>query len=355
MKKTVKIILGILASLMLLISFAACSQSDVPEGYQLVACEGDEFRLYVPTQWIVNTTSGTTSAYYTSDAEIAVTVNKTDDANGLSLEEYWEKCDGQYKAELDGYSYDGNLKKVVLGGKSGHRRVFSAKVTKFSEIENKNVTKEYKFLQVMAQNNADTYVLTYYAPSDTFDTLLEVVEGNALDEGIIPYFRFAEPYHSEENDKEFDDNVKAPEGMKIASTNERPYILFVPKEWKINNKTDATAAYASDTDSSNVNVGMHMTSNTAETVSDHWKKLEESYKNTFLSYTLTSDEEIKMGGISARKYSYTVVSGGQEYKLIQAIVRKGEMFYYLTYTALPENYEKHLSDVDKMIANFSIK
>jgi len=354
-KKTVKIIFTILTSVMLLISLAACSQSDVPEGYQLVACEGDEFRLYVPTQWIVNTSSGTTSAYYTSDAEVAVTVSKTEDANGLSLEEYWEKCNEQYKSELDEYSYDGNVKKVVLGAKAGHRRIFSAKITKFSEIENKNVTKEYKFLQVMAKNGEDMYVLTYYAPSDKFDALLEIVEGNANDEGIIPYFRFAEPYSSEENNKDFDDKLQAPDGMKIASTKERPYILFVPKEWKINNRTDATAAYVSDTDSSNVNVGMHMTSNSAETVSDHWKKLEESYKNTFSSYTLTSDEEIKVGGISARKYSYTVVSGGQEYMIIQAIVRKGEMFYYLTYTALPENYEKHLDDVDKMIANFSIK
>ena len=31
------------------------------------------------------------------------------------------------------------------------------------------------------------------------------------------------------------------------------------------------------------------------------------------------------------------------------------MFYYVTYTSLPENFEKHLGDVDKMIANFDIR
>lgn len=355
MKRTIRAILIISIATLMLISFAACAQSDVPEGYQLVACEGDEFRLYVPTQWVVNTTSGTTSAYYTSDAEMAITVTKADDADGLTLEEYWAVCNEKYAAELNEYSYDGNVKKIVMGGKAAEQRSFVAKVTRFNETENKNVTLEYKFLQVNVQNNGNTYIFIYSAPKDQFDSQLEVVVGNSNGEGVIPYFKFAEPYTSEDNRKEYDDSVVAPDGMKLASTDERPYRLFVPTSWKINNRTDATAAYVSDTDSSNVNVGMYMTSLISETVSDHFKRLEESYKASFSSYELISDEEIKMDGISARKYTYTVVSGGQEYKMIQAIVRKGDMFYYVTYTATAENFEKHLADVRKIIENFDIR
>ena len=355
MKRTIKVIFGISIALLMLLSFAACSNSDIPEGYQLVACEGDEFRLYVPTQWVVNTASGTTSAYYTSDAEMGITVTKADDAKGLTLEEYWAVCDAKYKAELAEYSYDGNLKKIVMGGKAAEQRSFAAKVTRFNETENKNVTREYKFLQVMAQNNGETYILIYSAPADQFDSQLEVVVGNSNGEGIVPYFKFAEPYSSEDNKKEYDDKVKAPEGMKLASTDERPYRFFVPSSWQINNRTDATAAYASNSDKSNVNVGMYMTSLLTETVADHFKRLEDGYKTSFASYELISDEEITMDGISARKYTYTVVSGGQEYRIVQAIVRKGDMFYYVTYTATPENFEKHLYDVEKMIANFDIR
>ena len=355
MKRTIKTILTVCAAILMLVSLAACSQSDVPDGYQLVACEGDEFRLYVPTQWIVNTTSGTTAAYYTSDAEMGVTVTKADDAAGLTLEEYWAVCDVKYKAELEGYSYDGNVKKIVMGGKAAEQRSFSAKITRFSDTENKGVTKEYKFLQATVQNNGETYVLIYSAPTDQFDSRLETVVGNSNGEGIIPYFKFAEGYTSKDNAKDYDDKVQAPDGMKLASTEERPYRFFVPSSWKINKRTDATAAYASDSDSSNVNVGMYMTSNMAETVEDHFKRLEESYKTSLSSYALISDEEITMDGISARKYTYSVVSGGQEYKIVQAIVRKGDMFYYVTYTALPENFEKHLGDVQKMIENFDIR
>jgi len=339
----------------MLVSFAACAQSDVPDGYQLIACEGDEFRLYVPTQWIKNTTSGITSAYYTSDGEMAITVTKADDAEGLTLEEYWTVCDENHKTELEEYSYDGNLKKIVMGGKAAHQRTFTAKITRYNETENKNVTLEYKFLQVMVQNNGETYILNYSAPTDQFDLQLEVVVGSADGAGVIPYFKFAEAYTSEDNKKEYDENVVASEGMKLASTDERPYRFFIPESWKINNRTDATAAYVSESDSSNVNVGMYMSSYATETVADHFKRLEERYKTTFSSYTLISDEEITMDGISAHKYTYTVVSGAQEYKLVQAIVRKGEMFYYVTYTATPENFEKHLSDVEKMIETFDIR
>ena len=65
MKKALKFLLVLLSIIIVSAIFSSCSQSDVPEGYQLVAREGDEFRLYIPTQgWMPNTTSGLTSAYW---------------------------------------------------------------------------------------------------------------------------------------------------------------------------------------------------------------------------------------------------------------------------------------------------
>ncbi len=355
MKRIVKLICAALLAVMLIMSFSACSQSDVPDGYQLIACEGDEFRLYVPTQWIANTTGGITSAYYTSDAEISVSAHMAKDAEGLSLDEYWAVCNEKYKAELEGYTYDGSVEKIVLGGRAAQQYVFSCKLTRYSDAELKTVTTDYKFLQAMAQNDGKTYILIYSAPAEDFDSVLETVEGNAQDEGIIPYFKFAEAYVSEGGKKEFSDKVTPPEGMKLASTDERAYRLFVPESWVINRRTDATAAYASETDRSNVNVQMYMTSSNIETVSDHFAKLEATYKATFSSYTLISDEEIKMDGVSAHKYTYEAVSGGEKFKIVQAIVRKGEMFYHVTFTSTPENFDKHISDVNKMIENFDIR
>ena len=353
--KTIKIISALLLCLLLIPALAACANSDVPDGYQLVACEGDQFRLYVPTQWVPNTASGVTGAFYSSVDAASVAVYVADDAGELTVSEYWALCNEKYATDLAEYIPSQKSEKIVLGGQAAEKHVFTAKKTVYSETEKKNVTATYKFMQVMARYKGEMYVLLYTATEENYDTHIETVEGNAQDEGIIPYFRFDEAYKSEDGEKEFSDKVTAPEGMKLASTDERAYRLFVPVSWKINNRADASAAYASDTDSSNVNVQMYMTSDNTETVEKYWERLEISYKGMFAEYKLISDEKIKMDGVSAHKYTYTVVSGGQEYKLVQAILRKGEMFYCLTYTALPENFDKHLPDVEKMIENFDIR
>lgn len=355
MKKNVKLISALLLCLILIPTLASCSKSDVPDGYQLIACEGDCFRLYVPTQWVDNTSSGVTSAYYSAVDNASITVIVADDAGEMSVAEYWSVCNERYADELADYKSEEKFEKIVLGGQAAEKHVFSASVTIYSETEKKNVTSTYKFMQVMTRYKDNMYVLTFSAPADMYETHLETFEGNASDEGVIPYFRFAEPYSSEDGEKKISDKETAPEGMKLASTDERAYRFFVPSSWKINNRTDATAAYASDNDRSNVSVQMYMSSDNTETVEKHWARLEESYKTMFSEYELISDESIKMNGISAHKYTYRAVSGGQEYKMVQAIVRKGEMFYCITFTATPENFDKHLPDVNKMIEEFEIR
>ena len=355
MKRITKIVSALILCFMLISTLASCSRSDVPDGYQLVACEGDCFRLYVPTQWVLNTTSGVTGAYYSATDNVSVTVNEVHDAGDMTVEEYWNVCNERYANELTDYKPEEKSEKIVLGGQAAVKHVFTATVTVYSETEKKNVTSTYKFMQVMAKNEGKMYILNYSAPEEKYDAQLETIEGNASDEGVIPYFKFAEPYVSEDGEKKISDKVTAPEGMKLASTDERAYRLFVPQSWKINNRTDATAAYASETDRSNVSVQMYMSGDNTETVEKHWERLSESYKTVFESFTLVSDEEIKMDGIKAHKYTYEVTSGGQSYKMVQAIVRKGEMFYCLTFTATPENFDRHLPDVNKMIENFDIR
>ena len=354
-KKSIKFIVSVLIAVLLISTFVSCSNSDVPDGYQLVACEGDCFRLYVPTQWVLNTSSGVTGAYYSAVDNTSISVHTASDAGDMTISDYWTFCNERYADELADYKAESKAEKIVLGGQAAEKHVFSASVTVYSETEKKNVTATYKFMQVLARYKDEMYILTYCAPEESYENNLEIFEGNAQDEGVIPYFRFAEPYVSENGDKEISDKVSAPDGMKLASTDERAYRLFVPKEWKINNRTGATAAYASDGDSSNVSVQMYMSSDNTETAEKYWERLETSYKNMFSAFELISDEAIEMDGIAAHKYTYTTTSAGQDYKIVQAIVKKGDMFYCLTFTALPENFDRHLPDVEKMISNFDIR
>ena len=328
--------------------FTACSNSDVPDGYQLVACNGDKFRLYVPTQWTPNTANGVTSAFYSAGDNISVSVSVADDAGELEVDEYWEKCRADYEKSMDGFTFVGE-EKSKLDQQPAKKYVYTANVKIGGE------TVKYKFMQVMARYKGEMYILLYTSPEDKYDAHLADLEGDGDDLGIIDYFRFAEPY-VEEDGKEYSDKVTPPDGMKLISTDKVPYRFFVPVSWKTNDRTASAAAYYSDTDTSNVHVQMYMMGNDSpKTVEDYFEYCETKYKETFDTYTLDSTTDIKMDEVPAKQYIYTVTSGGVEYRQLQAIVKKGEVYYTLTYTAVTEKFEEHLDDVKKMIENFDIR
>ena len=149
-------------------------------------------------------------------------------------------------------------------------------------------------------------------------------------------------------------DVEIPDGMKLISTDERAYRFFVPKSWIDNGRTEISAAYASEGDGSNVSLQMYMTGDESKTVSEYFAECEDRYQTIFDAYTLLSDTDIEMSGISAKQYIYTAVIGGVEYKQMQAIVMKGAVYYVMTYTALPEYFDLHMDDVNMMIKHFYI-
>lgn len=360
MKKVTKIITALLLCLVLIPALAACSDDGIPEGYQLIARDGDEFRLYVPTDWVDNTSSGVTSSYYSADADISVSVSIADDATSeMTVDSYWDKCDERYKVELDGYTLlEDECADAILGGKAARIKVFTAKLTTLDEKTGKNVSGDYKLMQVFAKNGEKMYILTFIAPTSRYNDFKGIMLGGKDDDGIIKHFEFAKPYESEDK-KKIPTNVKAPEGMKLASTDEHAYRLFVPNSWVIDQSTDATAAYVSKTDSSNVNVQMYMTSNSAETIGDYWKKLMTRYDSVFSQCTEPVKEELTVNGVPAHVYTLEVESGGQWYVMIQAIYKKknSEMIYTVTFTATKESFEQneYEEDVDKIIKSFEIR
>lgn len=355
-KNFIRLICVVLVCVMTMCVLASCNDN-TPDGYQLIACEGDEFRLYVPQSWQSSTKGGITSAIYSIDDNVTVSVYVADDANGLSAEDYWALCDSKLKGELDGYSWSGKSEKVVLGGKAAYKCVYTAKATLVDHATGDMSEITYKYMQVMARNGDKMYVLLYSAPEDKYDSHVEDIEGDADGAGVIPYFVFADAYHSDNNDKKYSDKVTCPDGMKLVSTEERAYRFFVPVAWKVNVRTEATAAYIDEQNGSrsNVSVQMYMTADERQTVDEYWALCEKSYKEIFASFNLISSDEIKMDGINASKYVYDVTSGGREYRQMQAIVKKGAMFYVVTYTASPDVFDSHLADVDKMIENFDIR
>ena len=335
--------------------FASCKQDDTPDGYQLITCEGDKFRLYVPTQgWMPNTTGGVTSAFFSQSENASISVYKAQDAGEMSIDEYFAYCDEKFTSELDGYKLSGT-EKCILGGVAAKKIVFTAD-NLFQNSDGKFEKTTYKYTQVIARYDGEMYILVYSAPLEYYDSHIEEFDGNSDGAGVIPYFKFAKPYSSGE-DKKYSDKVEVPEGMKLASTDERAYRFFVPTAWQINKRTDMSAAYYSEGDRSNVSVQLYIcgTGDEVQSVDTYFARCEKSYTELFASYTLISSEDIKMSGIDAKKYVMNITSGGIDYKMMQVIVKKGDAIYCITYTATAENYDLHTSDVEQMIEVFEIR
>ncbi len=364
-KKIKAIICFTLVLTMLMPALVSCSsQKDVPNGYKRVACDGDKFSLFVPKAWTDNTDSGITSAYYTVEENAFVSVHIAEDRDGMTLAQYFDACKERYADELSDYAFVSENTKDSLGGVAAYQLVFTVtrKITDSDEKETVEsvAAVQYKYLQMMAEYDGDIYILTFSCKADKYDSHYDTLMGADDDDGnfvgIIPCFKFEDTPYSD-NDKKISDKVEAPEGMKLASTNKRPYRFFVPESWTIDTRSSLSAAYFSDGDKSNVSLQAHMSTAQVPNLNTYFENSEIKYKNIYGdNYTLISkNENAKMGNIDAIQLVFTIKSGNQEYRLMQSVCIKGEMYYIFTYTSTPDKFDSHLDDVEKMLAAFAVR
>ena len=352
-----------LVLVLLLPTLVACGNKKVPDGYKLVACEGDKFRLYVPKGWTDNSDSGITSAYFSVLDNAFVSVNIAEDTEGKALFDYYSICKFNYSRQLTDYKLISESGSVALGGRAAYQLIFTAtyKVTDsdVKDTVDNLVGVKYKYLQMMAEFDGDIYVLTFSAPEEKFDAHYDTVVGAEDDKGnfagIIPYFQFSsEPYSKD--GKKLAEKVEAPEGLKIASTNKRPYRFFVPESWTVDTRAKLSAAYFSETDKSNVSLQAHMSTGVYPNLEEYFENSKTKYENIYGDkFNIVSKTEAKMGGLDAIQFTFTVKSGNNTYKLMQTVCAKGEMYYILTYTSTPELFDSHLADIDMMLVAFALR
>ena len=358
MKRTVKLLVVILSILTLCACLSSCGDSDIPDGYQLVAREGDCFRLYVPTQgWMPNTSSGMTSAYFSvsnttvGNAATSISVFAPADGEGKTAAEYWDICNAKYASELDSY-------KLISHKESSTRldrqETLESIYTVSRRVGENKVT--YKVLQLTAAYNGRAYMLLYSSPESDYDKYVTCMYGDPETEGdlgVVGFFRFDEPYESEDDERKYDGDIAVPDGMKIVSGKERPYWMFAPQSWAVDSTTQHTAVKHSD--GSSVSGMMIMPGLEELTAQKYYENYLESVKATLTDFTSTQPKTQKISGIDGLVWEFSGKSGGDSFSFKQALVVKGEVVYVITYTALESNYAAHVADADKIIAEFRIK
>ena len=124
--------------------------------------------LWVPQTWSLGAANEYASAYYSIDDPSNVSVFFFAPEDKMSIEEYWESFEAEYKETFPTLTLH-ESSNTLLDGRAAGKYVFSATVS----------GDEYKFTQYIAEYGGMIYTLTYTAPSDKYDLHTEEVEAIA--------------------------------------------------------------------------------------------------------------------------------------------------------------------------------
>ena len=162
-----KILIALMCILMLF-SFASCSDLEAPEGMQNAASENEAFYLFVPKSWTVNASGGTASAYYSASVDrsnVSVTCTLPDEGY-LSVKEYASYCITSLGKLLPEFAVVSEPAETKLGG---------AAALSFDYTANIDGT-ACKYRQIVAAYGDIFYVFTYTSTEERFDSHLSDIE-----------------------------------------------------------------------------------------------------------------------------------------------------------------------------------
>lgn len=344
----------------ILLCGASCSsnvEDGIPDGMMIASATGADYRLYVPTTWNLNTAYGVSGAYFNLSRQSTVSVVKYGitgqlannlqaaelSDGGMRLDWFWEN---ECKPAIDSVSLGGSVQKVeeetnalLLDTENAHRYHVTATVN----------GETLHFVHVIAEKNNAFYVVSFTVTDSLYASLLSGIEN------ILEEFVFSDtPYMPDDYAKKLDENADAPDGMKLASNDDVAYRFYVPTDWTVNRDETVFSAYLAS-DRSNVSVVPYMPDEEGVSVESFFKKCKAMLEITMDSELTYTAEACTLGGRDATAYSYRYTVGDTEYQYKQVIAVYGSMLYSLTYTALPENFDAHLAEVEAIIGAFTFR
>ncbi len=353
---------AVLLCAVMLLSMASCANTteDVPAGMQIASCAGADYRLYVPTSWVLNTSYGVSGAYRNLDQQstVSVTASSVDgylnamSADSVNVEESGERIgwfwESQCLASVQAHALNQSVTRVEDECVSTSLDGANARQYRYYGIVNGT---ELHFLQVVAEREGNFYTFSFTATAEMFEIYRSEVDQMLAD------FIFAEPYEPFEAAKHLDDGKDAPAGMKSAFGDDVAYCFYVPEDWKINYADRIYAAYV-ESDKTGVSVVPYMPDVASLSVAEYFemsRKMMENLGGTEGFELISDTEKADLGGRQATVYEYRLRVGGVDYHYRQYIAAYKSMIYCLTYTATEDAYDAHLDELDQIVAAFRFR
>ena len=364
----------ILLCLCMMLSTVSCSQDsedvEVPSGMQLATAEGALYRFFVPTHWSVNTAYGVSGGYYslgtqstvsvqsypiTEEMETALSAAVAAGKNATVAEGETAPTPAKLRAD---WFYENVLKPTVASLATGGMEAVAINCVPVL-LDGVNAQQYHvsatvgeellQFVHVVGERGGEFYVLSFVS-ADTIYANLKDDFATMRDA-----FRFFETPYVPKTPVKVIPEESAPEGMKLASNADVSYGFYVPNSWSVNENEEIFAATAPD--GSSMSVIPYMPASGEEmSVLEYfeWNKTA-MLKTSPNGYEEISTAEITLDGAAALRCEYNYTVGGVTYRYVQVITAWRGMFYNLTYTALPENFETNLADVQSILDAFDLR
>ena len=359
-----RVLCAVLAICLVAGGLISCSGqgSEIPDGYQYATCNGEYFRLFLPTQWTVNTESGVSGGYTSAFGDMAVSMTEVP----FELSEASEATSAVatladfYEAHMSEVSKlrDYKLEKTAdttMSASDGGKRAAAKDITYTASVAGV----VYRYRQVLCKVEGRFYVFTCSYNAKYFNELSEAqqLEISAIVEEIRGNIVFhSRPFEDGVASKKIPD-VETPDGMKLVSDNDVAYRFFAPDSWVVAKGSAACQVYFSETDRSNVSVIGYVPSMEGYSVEDYWAETLLNYQSALADFQLisTTTEGETMGDRKATVYEFTYSLGGVQYHARQVVCVYSYMIVSMTYTALPEHYDEHLADAEAMQAALTFR
>lgn len=333
----------LLLVLTLALSLVACrdTDEDLPENMQYATVEGAYYRLFAPIDWNLMTEMGISGAYASAQNRAIIFAHEYDNADALDAKAYAE----HYMATEIAAAYpDEGLtfatSDTVLDGKAAVMIEYSATRDLIT----------YRTRELVCVVGDRAYVLTYAAQFDLFEGYLPVYDS------VAASFLFKdEPYAPEKPVHTVDTDADAPAGMKLASNDDVAYRFYVPEGWVLDTALPTSSVYFSEDDRSNVNVTVYMPEVDRMSAEEYWALCEAEYARAMDDYTLVSTTATTLDTRPANTYIYTATVDGTAFRFAQTVASYRGMVYTVTYTALPEVFDTHMTDYERMLAAFDFR
>lgn len=337
----IKKLTAIFLALIFCLCAVSCSkkEADAPEGMKNATVAGEPFALYVPANWTSNTASGISGAYYPAVDGLSVSARYYKPSVATTKEEYLDACIADLTLEYaeNKFTLTENKKAASLDGKD------AAKISyEFDRGEVRMLCS-----QITAEYEGYLISLYLYCPKAEYENRSEVFEE------IRGAFNIEGGISNNNGTTVIIDGT--PNGMKLASDEDIEYRFFVPTSWVCDPYSGASEAHYPESGRSNITVTSYVP-DTSMSVKDYFLKCEEKYKKELPEYTRTGEPvEREVDGRIAYSYTYSTVYGTAQIKIMQTIFVHDSCFYTITYTALSDSFDSHMSDVEAILNAFKFR